>query len=135
MTKEEFLKMVKSGEVRFVDVRFCDLFGTWQHFTLPVEEVDEGIFENGLGFDGSSIRGWQSIHMSDMLIFPDLDGAFMDPFFKDPTLVVMCDVVDPITKEPYTRDPRFVAEGRGLPQVPRIRQRGLLWSRAGVLHL
>ncbi len=110
MTKEEFLKMAKSGEVRFVDVRFCDLFGTWQHFTLPVEEVSEGIFEDGLGFDGSSIRGWQSIHMSDMLIFPDLEGAFIDPFFKDPTLAVMCDVVDPITKEPYTRDPRYVAK-------------------------
>ncbi len=110
MEKEQFLKLVKSGEVKFVDVRFCDLFGVWQHFTLPADEFDEEIFEEGIGFDGSSIRGWQTINLSDMIIFPDPKGAFVDPFFKEPTLVVICEVVDPITKEPYTRDPRYVAK-------------------------
>ena len=110
MEREEFLKLVKSGEVKFVDVRFTDPFGTWQHFTLPAEEVDESAFEEGLGFDGSSIRGWQGIEASDMNVVIDPKGAFIDPFFKEPTLVCFVDVIDPITREPYQRDPRYIAK-------------------------
>ena len=110
MEREQFLKLVKSGEVKFVDVRFTDPFGTWQHFTLPAEEVDEAAFEEGLGFDGSSIRGWQGIEASDMNVIIDPKGAFIDPFMKEPTLVCYVDVIDPITREPYSRDPRYIAK-------------------------
>src|SRR5437016_2638842 len=92
-----------------VDVRFIDLPGIWQHFTIPAAEVDEGSFEDGLGFDGSSIRGFQQIQESDMLLFPDPTTAFLDPFTREPTLNLICDVRDPLTKEPYSRDPRYVA--------------------------
>ena len=110
MEKKEFLKLVKSGEVKFVDVRFTDPFGTWQHFTFPAEIIDEEALEEGLGFDGSSIRGWQGIEASDMLVVLDPKGAFIDPFFKEPTLVCFADVIDPITREPYSRDPRYIAK-------------------------
>src|SRR5438067_2969441 len=93
-----------------VDVRFIDLPGIWQHFTIPASELDESAFEDGLGFDGSSIRGFQQIQESDMLLFPDPKTAFIDPFTREPTLNLICDVRDPLTKEPYSRDPRYVAQ-------------------------
>src|SRR5438477_4407803 len=93
-----------------VDLKFMDFLGLWQHFTIPVAELTEAVFDEGLGFDGSSIRGWAPIHASDMLVVPDPDSAVMDPFMKDPTLSLICNIVDPITKEPYTRDPRFIAQ-------------------------
>jgi glutamine synthetase len=93
-----------------VDLKFMDFLGLWQHFTIPIAELVEGVFEEGLGFDGSSIRGWVPIHASDMLVVPDPDTALMDPFMKDATLSLICNVVDPITKEPYARDPRFIAQ-------------------------
>src|SRR5476649_2601658 len=94
---------------KMVDFRFTDLPGTWQHFSVPVSELTESVFEDGIGFDGSSIRGFQKIHESDMLLLLDPDRSFIDPCLDIVTMAVVCDIVDPITREPYTRDPRFVA--------------------------
>jgi glutamine synthetase len=109
MTPREILALCREKEVRAVDLRFMDLPGLWQHFTIPVDRLNEDVFEDGLGFDGSSIRGWQSIHESDMLVVPQPDTAFIDPFTAMPTLVLICNVQDPITREDYSRDPRNVA--------------------------
>lgn len=111
MTKNaaDVLTLAKENECRMVDFKFCDLLGTWQHFSMPVSELSEEVFEDGLGFDGSSVRGWRSIHMSDMLVIPDPTSAKLEPFTEHPTLSLLCDVYDPITKEPYERDPRQVA--------------------------
>ena len=86
-----------------------DFLGIWQHFTIPMSEVDEALFEDGNGFDGSSIRGWQPIHASDMLVIPDSATAVVDPFITRRTLSLICNIVDPITKENYSRDPRNIA--------------------------
>src|SRR5947208_12081464 len=86
-----------------------DFPGLWQHFTIPAEELDEEMFEEGKGFDGSSIRGWQAINESDMLVLPVPDTAFIDPFCQDKTLTILCNIQDPLTKEDYPRDPRNVA--------------------------
>ena len=96
--------------VRIVDFRFTDLPGQWQHFSVPLTELSEGLFRDGIGFDGSSIRGFQAIHESDMLLRPDPRTAFVDPVLQVPTLALICDVVDPTTGERYTRDPRHVAD-------------------------
>jgi len=100
---------MKENGALMVDFKFMDFVSTWQHFTVPISEFDEDTFEDGLGFDGSSIRGWQPIHASDMLIVPDPNTAMMDPFTAIPTLSLICNIVDPITKESYSRDPRNVA--------------------------
>ena len=110
MTPSEVLKMAKEQGAKLVDLRFMDFPGLWQHFSVPVSELDESSFEDGFGFDGSSIRGWQPINASDMLVVPDATTAKMDPFYTDPTLVLICDIVDPVTREPYTRDPRHIAK-------------------------
>ncbi len=102
------IKMAK--EVKFIDFRFTDLIGTWQHFSVPARLLDEDVFEDGLGFDGSSVRGFQEIHESDMLLIPDATTAFLDPVLEVPTLVIICDIYDPITRQPYSRDPRFIAK-------------------------
>jgi glutamine synthetase len=109
MKPSEVLKMAKENNVKVVDIRFMDFPGIWQHFSVPVGELSEESFEDGFGFDGSSIRGWQAIDASDMLIIPDPATAKIDPFFEVPTLVVIGDIVDPITREAYSRDPRFIA--------------------------
>ncbi|MGH3326534.1 MAG: type I glutamate--ammonia ligase, partial [Streptomycetales bacterium] len=106
---DEVLKYVRDEGVEFVDVRFCDLPGVTQHFTVPVESFDAGIFTDGLMFDGSSIRGFQEIHESDMALKPDPNSAFLDPFRADKTLNLHFYVHDPLTGEPYSRDPRNVA--------------------------
>ncbi len=110
MTPKEVLEFAKENGAKMVDLRFTDFPGMWQHFSVPIEELSEESFEAGFGFDGSSIRGWQEIHESDMIIVPDPNTAVMDPFFEVPTLTMICNVFDPITKEPYTRDPRYVAK-------------------------
>ena len=110
MTPKEVLDFAKENKAKVVDLRFMDFPGVWQHFSVPVGELSESLFEEGLGFDGSSIRGWQPINASDMLVVPDPDTAKMDPFFDEPTLVVIGNIVDPLTLEPYTRDPRNVAK-------------------------
>ncbi len=106
----EVLERAKAEGVEVVDVRFVDLPGTWQHFSLPIGELEVDSFKEGLGFDGSSIRGFQSIDESDMLLIPDPDSATIDPVLSHKTLFLICDVVDPITREPYSRDARFIAK-------------------------
>ncbi len=110
MTPKEVLDFAKENKAKVVDLRFMDFPGIWQHFSVPVKELSESLFEEGLGFDGSSIRGWQPINASDMLVVPDPATAKMDPFFDEPTLVVIGNIVDPLTLEPYSRDPRNVAK-------------------------
>jgi glutamine synthetase len=109
MTPKQVLEFAKENEAKVVDLRFMDFPGVWQHFTVPLSELEESSFEDGFGFDGSSIRGWQPIHASDMLVVPDATTAKMDPFFEVPTLVLIGNIVDPITRESYTRDPRNIA--------------------------
>jgi glutamine synthetase len=109
MTPKSVLEMAKENGARVVDLRFMDFPGLWQHFTVPISQLAESSFEDGFGFDGSSIRGWQPIHASDMLVIPDATTAKMDPFYEAPTLVLICNIVDPITREAYTRDPRNIA--------------------------
>ena len=94
-------KMIKDHGVKLVDFKFTDLPGTWQHFTTTLTEYNEDIFTDGLGFDGSSIRGWKVINASDMLVIPDPATAWIDVFNAEPTLSLICTIVDPITREPY----------------------------------
>jgi glutamine synthetase len=108
-TKEWVLNQIKKEDIKVIDLRFMDFPGVWQHFSIPAHELDESVFEKGLGFDGSSIRGWQSINESDMLVKPVSDTAFVDPFFKEKTLVLICNICDPMTGIDYTRDPRNIA--------------------------
>ncbi len=110
MTPKEFFEFAKKHDAKMVDLKFVDLLGTWQHCSFPIDTWDDGTFEEGVGFDGSSIRGWQGIHMSDMLAVPDASTAVLDPFFAKPTVSVIADIVDPVTKKPYSRDPRYVAQ-------------------------
>ena len=110
MTPKEVLGMAKENGAKVVDLRFMDFPGIWQHFSVPIRELEESSFEDGFGFDGSSIRGWQPIHASDMLVIPDPTTAKMDPFYEAPTLVLICDIADPVTREPYTRDPRNIVK-------------------------
>jgi len=109
MKPREVLAMCREKEVKAVDLRFTDFLGAWQHFTIPVAKLEEDTFSDGLGFDGSSIRGWQAINESDMLLVPEPTTAFVDPFASIPTLVMICMVQDPITREDYSRDPRNIA--------------------------
>ena len=110
MTPSDVLDLVKKNDVKVIDIRFMDFPGVWQHFSVPISELDESSFEDGFGFDGSSIRGWQAIDNSDMLVVPDAATAKMDPFFEHPTLVLIGNIVDPITREAYSRDPRNIAQ-------------------------
>ncbi len=110
MTVKEVLEFAKKNKVQVVDLKFVDLIGTWQHFTIPVNELTEGLFKDGSGLDGSSIRGWKAINNSDMLLVPDPDTACLDPFCAVPTLSLVGNVLDPITREIYDRDPRYIAQ-------------------------
>lgn len=109
MTPKEFFEYCKANHAEMIDLKFVDLLGTWQHCSFPIDTLDESTFEDGLGFDGSSIRGWQGIHVSDMLAVPDPTTTCLDPFFVKPTVSVIANIVDPVTKEEYSRDPRHVA--------------------------
>ena len=111
MTPKAVLEFAKEKSVKMVDLKFMDLPGTWQHFSVPIQQLEESSFEEGFGFDGSSIRGWQPIHASDMLVIPDASTVMLDPFLTYvPTMSMICNIFDPITKEPYSRDPRHVAQ-------------------------
>ncbi|MFA7228821.1 MAG: type I glutamate--ammonia ligase [Melioribacteraceae bacterium] len=107
---QNVLAYIKSNKIQFIDFKFMDFPGQWQHFTVPVSHFNEGAFEDGYGFDGSSIRGWKAINESDMLIIPDPATMFLDPFIKAPTVSLICDVFEPVTKEKYSRCPRNIAQ-------------------------
>ncbi len=109
-SNKDVLALIKEHKIEFVDFKFIDLPGVWQHFTVPVSEISEGSLEDGFGFDGSSIRGWQPINLSDMLMIPDPTTAVIDPFMKHPTLSLIADIFDPITKTAYSRNPRYIAQ-------------------------
>jgi glutamine synthetase len=109
VTPKEVIALCRSENVKAVDFRFVDFIGQWAHTTIPVSAFTDEMFESGLGFDGSSVRGWQNVNESDMLLMPQPDSCFVDPFSKLQTLNILCNVVDPITHENYSRDPRFVA--------------------------
>src|SRR5277367_7046182 len=104
VTPKEVLAFIREKDVKAVDLRFMDFPGLWQHFTIPADALTENTFEEGLGFDGSSIRGWVAINESDMLVIPVAETAFLDPFCKDATLTIICNIQDPLTKEDYERD-------------------------------
>ena len=110
MTPSEVVALAKEHDVKIVDLKFMDLPGMWQHFSLMAGELTEDLFEEGCGFDGSSIRGFQAINESDMLLFPDPTTALIDPVCKVPTLSITCNIKDPITLENYTRDVRHIAQ-------------------------
>jgi glutamine synthetase len=110
MKPSEVVKFAHDQKAVMLDLKFSDSLGLWQHCSYPIHHLDESLFEDGMGFDGSSIRGWQPIHASDMLVIPDPATAKMDPFPKEKTLSLICNIFDPITKEPYTRDPRNIAQ-------------------------
>ena len=107
---KDVLKAIKDNNVQMIDLRFTDLPGTWQHFSVPPSAVDADAMSDGIGFDGSSIRGFQEIQESDMLVVPDPTTAFLDPFASATTLVLICNVRDPITGQAYSRDPRYIAQ-------------------------
>ena len=109
MTPKKVLEFAKSNDAKIVDIRFTDLPGLWHHISFPIHALDEKSFEDGFGIDGSSIRGWAAIHESDMLLVPDPATAIMDPFRDVPTLVMIGDIIDPVTKQQYPRDPRYIA--------------------------
>src|SRR5690349_21508850 len=109
-TAKQVMETAKKAGAKMVDIKFVDTFGTWQHFTIPFGELSEESFSEGLGFDGSSIRGWKSIEASDMLAMPDPDTAFLEPFMAEPTLSLTCTIAETGTKEPYNRDPRGIAQ-------------------------
>jgi glutamine synthetase len=108
-TADDIIKQIKDEDVQYVDIRFCDLPGIVQHFSIPASVFDESVFEDGLAFDGSSVRGFQSIHESDMMLLPDPETARIDPFREAKTLNLNFFVHDPFTREAYSRDPRNVA--------------------------
>jgi glutamine synthetase len=109
-TPKSAIEMAKKAGARIVDIKFVDTFGTWQHFSMPISELNEEIFSEGIGFDGSSIRGWKSIESSDMLAMPDPNTAIIDPFCAVATLSLTCTIAETGTKEPYSRDPRGIAQ-------------------------
>lgn len=107
---KDVLKFAKENDCKMVDLKFMDFIGQWQHFAMPLHQLEEDSFEQGFAFDGSSIRGWQPINASDMLVLPDASTAKIDPFCTTvPTLSLICDIADPVTREGYTRDPRYIA--------------------------
>lgn len=110
MSLRRIRRLIDDRNIRFVDFRFVDLLGRWHHITYAVEAFEEDMFVKGIGFDGSSVRGFQGIEESDMLLRPDPDSVFVDPFYEAPTLVFVCDVKDPVSLQLYSRDPRFIAE-------------------------
>ena len=110
MDKKSLQKLIDEKGIQYIDFRFTDPLGTWHHFSVHINTFEMDVFEEGIGFDGSSIRCFQSIEASDMILIPDAGTAFVDPFFTDPTLVLICDIQDPITGQKYDKDPRYVAK-------------------------
>ncbi len=136
MTPKEVLEYAKKHDAKQLDLRFTDLPGVQQHVSYPITELEESSFEEGFGFDGSSIRGWAAINESDMLLIPDPATAMIDPFYETKTLVMLCNVIDPITRQHYDRDPRWIAQqGRDVSEKFRPGRHGLLRRGGGILHL
>ena len=133
---KDVIRDARENGIKIVDLRFTDLLGSWQHFSIPVGELTETLFSEGIGFDGSSIRGFQKIYESDMLLFPDPDRTFVDSTLEIPTLAIVCDIKDPLTLANYSRDPRLCrAQSRGVPAQHRHRRHVVLGPRVRVLHL
>jgi glutamine synthetase len=109
-TAADVQKLVKEADIKIVDLKFVDLPGVWQHFSIPADDLSDDLFEDGIGFDGSSIRGYQMIHESDMLLIADPETAYVDPMLGIRTLSLICNVLDPVTREHYSRDPRYIAQ-------------------------
>src|SRR5215475_857606 len=109
-TPDDVRQLAKEAKAKIVDLKFTDLLGVWQHFSIPIEDLNDELFEEGIGFDGSSIRGFQSIHESDMLLAADPETACLDPVLDVPTLNLICNVLDPVTRQRYSRDPRYIAQ-------------------------
>jgi glutamine synthetase len=109
-TPKDVRQLAEGAGAKIVDLRFVDLPGIWQHFSLPVRDLSDDLFEDGIGFDGSSIRGFQQIQESDMLLIADAETAYMDPVLQVPTISLICNVFDPVTREAYTRDPRYITQ-------------------------
>ena len=110
MDTKSIQKIIDEQNIKYIDFRFTDPLGTWHHFSIHIGTFEKEVFEEGIGFDGSSIRCFQNIEASDMILIPDASTAFIDPFFSDPTLVLICDIQDPITGQKYDKDPRYVAK-------------------------
>jgi glutamine synthetase len=110
MNYQELVRFIKDNKIEFVDYKFVDVPGIWQHVTDPIKQLSEDSFISGIPFDGSSIRGFQEIHESDMLLVPDIKSAFLDPFTDDPTLSLICNVKDPVNQQLYSRDPRYIGQ-------------------------
>src|SRR5438445_13579288 len=109
MKPKDVLAFANEKKIEIVDLKFVDVPGLWQHFSITTSELHEDLFNEGIGFDGSSIRGFQTINESDMLLFPDPETAMLDPFSALPTLSLICNILDPLTVQKYTRNPRLVA--------------------------
>ena len=109
-TPEDVLRTIQDHKIAMIDLRFADLPGSWQHFSVPPSALELDSFSDGVGFDGSSIRGFQEIQESDMLVVPDPATAFLDPFTEAPTMVLICNILDPVSRQTYSRDSRYVAQ-------------------------
>ncbi len=109
-TPKELLKKVKNEDIKMVDLRFTDMPGSTHHISIPFKYLKEDLFKDGVGFDGSSVRGFQSIENSDMAMVPDVTTGYIDPFYSEKTIAFYCDVVDPISYESYEKDPRYIAK-------------------------
>ena len=109
-TPSELIKQIKDLDIKMADMRFTDIPGTAHHITVPIKFLDEEIFDLGVGFDGSSVRGFQSIENSDMSMVPDVTTAYIDPFYSEKTIVFYCDIKDPISRNDYSKDPRYIAK-------------------------
>ena len=136
MSPKEVLEFAQKNEAKQLDLRFTDLPGVTQHVSYPISMLEEDVFEDGFGIDGSSIRGWAAINESDMLIIPDPDTAFMDPFGETQTMVMLGNIVDPITRQHYDRDPRWIAKKAELYlNNSGIADTAYLRRGSGILHL
>ena len=133
MSSKDVLKLIKDKQVEFVDLRFTDPKGKLQHLTMDASIVDEGMLNEGVFFDGSSIAGWKAINESDMILKPDTARMFMDPFTSHNTVVLFCDILDAIKKDPYERDPRgVVKKAEEYLKASGIGDKAFFWTRARI---
>ena len=109
-TAKELIKKINNDNIKMIDLRFTDLPGTTHHISIPIKYLKEDLFVDGVGFDGSSVRGFQSIENSDMTMVPDVTTGYLDPFYSEKTVAFYCDIVDPLTYKSYPKDPRYIAK-------------------------